>query len=82
MLQIEDIHAEIGGKEIFRGLSLALNAGEVHAITRPNGAGKSTFGYVLGGRPGYAVTAGSVQVQSNPVTLGRARGDGMSTELL
>ena len=60
MLQITDLHAEIDGKEILKGLSLSVNAGEVHAIMGPNGAGKSTLGYVLAGRPGYEVTAGSL----------------------
>ena len=60
MLKIENLHAEIDGKPILKGLSLSVNAGEVHAIMGPNGAGKSTLGYVLGGRPGYEVTAGSV----------------------
>ena len=60
MLKIENLHAEIDGKPILKGLSLLVNAGEVHAIMGPNGAGKSTLGYVLGGRPGYEVTQGSV----------------------
>lgn len=60
MLRIENLHAEIDGKPILKGLSLTVNAGEVHAIMGPNGAGKSTLGYVLGGRPGYEVTEGSV----------------------
>ena len=60
MLEIKDLHAEIDGKQILNGLSLSVNAGEVHAIMGPNGAGKSTLAYVLGGRPGYEVTGGSV----------------------
>ena len=59
MLKIENLHAEVDGKPILKGLSLALNPGEVHAIMGPNGAGKSTLGYVLSGRPGYDVTDGS-----------------------
>jgi Fe-S cluster assembly ATP-binding protein len=60
MLKIENLHAEIDGKQILNGLTLSVGAGEVHAIMGPNGAGKSTLGYVLGGRPGYEVTEGSV----------------------
>ncbi|GMN12975.1 Fe-S cluster assembly ATPase SufC [Altererythrobacter sp. MTPC7] len=60
MLKIENLSAEIGGKQILDGLTLEVPAGEVHAIMGPNGAGKSTLAYVLGGRPGYEVTGGSV----------------------
>ncbi|MGD9812214.1 MAG: Fe-S cluster assembly ATPase SufC [Sphingobium sp.] len=49
-----------GSRPILKGLSLSINAGEVHAIMGPNGAGKSTLAYTLGGRPGYEVTGGSV----------------------
>jgi len=60
MLKIENLHATVADKPILKGLSLSINAGEIHAIMGPNGAGKSTLSYVLGGRPGYEVTDGSV----------------------
>jgi Fe-S cluster assembly ATP-binding protein len=60
MLQIHNLHATVADKPILKGLTLSLNAGEIHAIMGPNGAGKSTLGYVLSGRPGYEVTEGSV----------------------
>ena len=60
MLSIDNLHATVGDKPILKGLSLDVNAGEIHAIMGPNGSGKSTLGYVLSGRPGYEVTEGSV----------------------
>ncbi|HEY0028182.1 MAG TPA: Fe-S cluster assembly ATPase SufC [Allosphingosinicella sp.] len=60
MLEIKNLHATVADKPILKGLSLSVNAGEIHAIMGPNGAGKSTLGYVLGGRAGYEVTDGSV----------------------
>jgi Fe-S cluster assembly ATP-binding protein len=60
MLKIENLHVSVAGKEILKGLSLDVQAGQVHAIMGPNGAGKSTLGNILAGREGYEVTAGTV----------------------
>src|SRR5580658_1167271 len=60
LLEIKNLHAEIDGKEILKGVDLAVNAGEVHAIMGPNGSGKSTLAYVLAGKKDYQPTAGEV----------------------
>src|SRR6201999_4499112 len=61
LLEIKNLHVEIDGKKILKGLNLTVNAGEVHAIMGPNGSGKSTLSYVLAGRAGYEITSGSIK---------------------
>ena len=68
MLSIKDLHVRIAETEIIKGLSLAIPAGEVHAVMGPNGAGKSTLSYSLAGRPGYEVTGGSITLDGEDLT--------------
>jgi Fe-S cluster assembly ATP-binding protein len=67
MLDIKDLHVEVDGKPILKGLTLSLKAGEVHAIMGPNGSGKSTLAHVLAGRPGYAITKGTVMFEGHDI---------------
>src|ERR1044071_4764895 len=61
MLEIRNLHAAAGDKEILKGIDLTVNAGEVHAVMGPNGSGKSTLAQVLAGHPAYEVTSGSIR---------------------
>jgi Fe-S cluster assembly ATP-binding protein len=63
MLEIKNLHAKINGREILKGLSLTVKAGEVHSIMGPNGSGKSTLAQVLAGRETYEVTQGEILYQ-------------------
>lgn len=67
MLQINNLHAELedGGKQILKGVTLTVPAGQVHAIMGPNGSGKSTLSYVLSGRDGYEVTEGQATLEGH-----------------
>ena len=67
LLEIRDLHAEVDGTEILKGIDLALPTGEVHAIMGPNGSGKSTLSYILAGREGYRVTKGEIIFQGQDI---------------
>jgi Fe-S cluster assembly ATP-binding protein len=66
-LLIEDLRAEVAGREILRGIDIRIRSGEVHAVMGPNGSGKSTLSHVLLGRPGYTVTGGRVTLDGEDV---------------
>lgn len=68
MLKITDLHVEIDGTEILKGLNLEVPKGEVHAIMGPNGSGKSTLSYVVAGREGYEVTKGKIEFNGTDIT--------------
>src|ERR671910_368813 len=67
MFEIDNLHAEIDGKEILKGVNLVVNQGEIHALMGPNGSGKSTLAYVIAGDPRYEVTEGSIRYQGEDI---------------
>ncbi len=67
-LEVQNLHVEVEGKEILKGLSLIINKGEVHAIMGPNGSGKSTLANTLMGHPGYTVTKGQILFEGHDIT--------------
>ena len=68
-LEVRDLHAQVEGKEILKGIDLVVPQGEVHAIMGPNGSGKSTLANVIMGRPGYQVTGGQILFKGEDITL-------------
>ncbi|MCC7022841.1 MAG: Fe-S cluster assembly ATPase SufC [Thermomicrobiales bacterium] len=67
MFEIENLHAEIDGNEILKGVNLVVNEGEIHALMGPNGSGKSTLAYVIAGDPRYEVTEGSIRFRGEDI---------------
>ena len=73
LLEIDNLHVEVGGHEILKGIDLTVNAGEVHSIMGPNGSGKSTLAQVLARRDSYHVTAGSITFNGKDLLEHEAR---------
>ncbi len=67
MFEVDNLHAEIDGKEILKGVDLVVNQGEIHALMGPNGSGKSTLAYVVAGDPRYEVTEGSIRFEGEDI---------------
>src|SRR5436305_15079407 len=67
-LEITDLHVAIDGKEIVRGVDLAVNKGEIHALMGPNGSGKSTLANTILGHPAYEITEGEILFRGQPLT--------------
>ena len=68
MLDIDDLHVSVDGKDILKGITLSIPAGEVHAVMGPNGSGKSTLSYTLAGREGYEITRGRILYRGEDLT--------------
>jgi Fe-S cluster assembly ATP-binding protein len=68
MLEIDDLHVAVDGKDILKGITLSIPAGEVHAVMGPNGSGKSTLSYTLAGREGYEITRGRILYRGENLT--------------
>ena len=68
MLEIKDLHVNVDGKEILKGINLSVKPGEMHAIMGPNGSGKSTLSYVIAGRDGYEITGGRISYEGEDLT--------------
>jgi Fe-S cluster assembly ATP-binding protein len=66
-LVIKDLHVEVEGKEILKGVNLTIKSGEIHAIMGPNGSGKSTLSYTIAGHPKYVITSGSISLDGSVI---------------